>query len=149
MNINFLIFRCNTWWKCWKKIVIFVCYSIIITPHKTYIKLTISLIGTTVIFGHQTWMTPEVYRRPFEDSVMTEKFQKMVLVVGERGEIVKAKGIPYGSVVSILNDHLGTRKLSVEWVRRMSRTDCKLKWLVWSGSTTIRTYNCAVSQSST
>ena len=42
-------------------------------------------------------------------------------------EIVDAIGIWYGSVVSILNDQLGLRKLSARWVPRLLSIDHKRK----------------------
>ena len=38
-------------------------------------------------------------------------------------EIVEAIGISHGSVVSILNDHLGMKKLSARWVPRLLTID--------------------------
>ena len=40
-------------------------------------------------------------------------------------EIVEAIGISHGSVVSILKDHLGMKKLSTRWVPRMLTIDHK------------------------
>ncbi|EFN71643.1 Histone-lysine N-methyltransferase SETMAR, partial [Camponotus floridanus] len=40
-------------------------------------------------------------------------------------EIVEATGISHGSVVSILSDHLGMRKLSARWMPRLLTIDNK------------------------
>lgn len=41
-------------------------------------------------------------------------------------EIIEAISVSYGSVVTILNDHLGMRKLSARWVRFLLTIDHKL-----------------------
>ena len=69
--------------------------------------------------------------RPIEVSTPenVEKIHEMVLAdrkVKVR-EIVDAIGISYGSVVSILNDQLGLRKLSARWVPRLLSIDHKRK----------------------
>ena len=57
----------------------------------------------------------------------TKKIHDMVLAdrrVKVR-EIVDAIGISYSSLVSILNDQLGLRKLSARWVQRLPSIDHK------------------------
>jgi histone-lysine N-methyltransferase SETMAR len=67
--------------------------------------------------------------RPVEVSTpeTIEKIHDMVLADRRLKvrEIVEAIGISHGSVVSILNDHLGMRKLSARWVPRLLTVDHK------------------------
>lgn len=67
--------------------------------------------------------------RPVEVSTSEtiEKIHDMVLADRRLKvrEIVEAIGISHGSVVSILNDHLGMRKLSARWVPRLLTIDHK------------------------
>ncbi|XP_022822885.1 histone-lysine N-methyltransferase SETMAR-like [Spodoptera litura] len=69
--------------------------------------------------------------RPVEVSTSetAEKIHDMVLADRRLKvrEIVEAIGISHGSVVSILNDHLGMRKLSARWVPRLLTIDDKRK----------------------
>ena len=62
--------------------------------------------------------------RPVEVTIpeTIEKIRNMVLA--DR-EIVEAIGISHGSVVSILKDHLGMKKLSARWVSRLLTIDHK------------------------
>ena len=69
--------------------------------------------------------------RPIEVST-PENFEKIHdMVLADRRvkvrEIVDAIGISYGSVVSILNDQQGLRKLSAKWVPRLLSIDHKRK----------------------
>ena len=67
--------------------------------------------------------------RPVEVSTpeTIEKIHDMVLADRRLKvrEIVEVIGISHGSVVSILNDHLGMRKLSARWVPRLLTVDHK------------------------
>lgn len=61
-----------------------------------------------------------------------EKFYDMVLENRrlELYEIVKAMGISHSSVVSMLNDHLGMRKLIAKLVRRLLTMTTRLTTMV-------------------
>ena len=61
--------------------------------------------------------TPETIKK-IHDMVLADRRLKV-------REIVEAIGISHGSVVSILSDHLGMRKLSARWVPRLLTIDHK------------------------
>ena len=79
--------------------------------------------------GRTSTIDAERFGRPVEVAIpeTIEKIRNLVLA--DRSlkvrQIVKAIGISHGSVVSILEDHLGMKNVSARWVPRLLTIDHK------------------------
>ena len=76
--------------------------------------------------GRTSTIDVERSGHPVEDETI-EKIRNMVLADRrlKMPEIVESIGISHGSVVSILKDNLGMKKLSARWVPRLLTIDHK------------------------